>query len=216
MRPRIFVQSELSEVNRLFNGQQVVQPISRAKSTTELRFWGLSVAHSVSAPNNKDDAQTRDCDPPHSAPLVCITCHRGQTRRFTRSNVRRGKWNKEGVCSMFQKRGQLFGQFTSNALQSRTVHCSLAFASVVVSVQKGQNASSDYDALGNRAEERDTATGGIAIKENERLDSGNGWVRKYLLSLLIVRGLECEKTPLINSINTELVSVDLFIYNEAI
>ena len=207
MRPRIFVQSELSEVNRLFNGQQVVQPISRAKSTTELRFWGLSVAHSVSAPNNKDDAQTRDCDPPHSAPLVCITCHRGQTRRFTRSNVRRGKWNKEGVCSMFQKRGQL-----CNALQCLTVHCSLPIASV----QKGQNASSDYDALGNRAEERDTATGGIAIKENERLDSGNGWVRKYLLSLLIVRGLECEKTPLINSINTELVSVDLFIYNEAI
>ena len=45
MRPRIFVQSELSEVNRLFNGQQVVlfngqqvvQHISRAKST-ELRI----------------------------------------------------------------------------------------------------------------------------------------------------------------------------------
>ena len=40
--------------------------------------------------------------------------------------------------------------------------------------------SSDYDGLGNSAEQRDTATGGITIQENERLISGNGWVSKSI------------------------------------
>ena len=40
--------------------------------------------------------------------------------------------------------------------------------------------SSDYDGLGNSAEQRDTATGGITIQENERLISVNGWVSKSI------------------------------------